>query len=37
MLEGLIRLDYAASREAVSNMYIYIQGGVGKRQAHDSI
>jgi len=37
MLEGLIRLDHAASREAASNTYICIQGGVGKGQAHDSI
>jgi hypothetical protein len=38
ILEGIkIRLDYAASREAVSGIYIYIQGGVGEGQVHNSI
>jgi hypothetical protein len=32
--DTIIRLDYAVSREATSSIYIYIQGGVGKRQVH---
>jgi hypothetical protein len=35
ILEGIIiRLDYAASREAASSIHICIQGGVGEGQVH---
>jgi hypothetical protein len=27
-------LDYAVNREAISSIYIYIQGGVGEGQVH---
>jgi hypothetical protein len=38
ILEGTkIRLDYAANREAVSGIYIYIQGGVGEGQVYNFI
>ena len=38
ILEGtIIRLDYAASREAASSICICIQGGVGERQVYNSI
>jgi len=31
ILEGtIIRLDYAVSREAISSIYVCIQGGVGE-------
>jgi len=37
ILEGIIiRLDYTASREAVSSIYVYIQGGVGEGQVYNS-
>jgi len=38
ILEGIIiRLDYTISREAVSSIYVYIQGGVGEGQVYNSI
>ena len=37
MLEGLIRLDYVISRGTVSNIYIYIQGGVGEGKVYNFI
>ena len=37
ILEGIIiRLDYAASREAASSIYVCIQGRVGEGQVHNS-
>jgi len=37
ILEGtIIRLDYAASRETTSSIYICIQGGVGEGQVYNS-
>jgi len=32
MLKDLIKLDYAVSREAVSNIYIYIYIGRGREK-----
>ena len=37
MLEGLIRLDYAISRRTASNIYIYIQGGIGEGKVYNFI
>jgi len=38
ILKGIIiRLDYAASREAISSIYIYIQGRVGEGQVYNFI
>ena len=37
ILEGtIIRLDYAASREAASSICVCIQGGVGEGQVYNS-
>jgi hypothetical protein len=37
ILEGIIiRLDYAASREAASSIHVYVQGGVGEGQVYNS-
>ena len=36
ILEGIIiRLDYAASREAASNICVCIQGKIGEGQVHN--
>ena len=32
MLEGLIRLNYAASRGTINSAYIYLRGKVGEGQ-----
>jgi hypothetical protein len=38
ILKGIkIRLNYITNREAVSGIYIYIQGRVGKGQVYNSI